>query len=71
MENSRNLRTKFAALSLSVGSFAASAAPDLTAEIAAAATTATDNNTAVIAGVIALAILGFGVASLLGLFRKS
>jgi hypothetical protein len=47
-----------------------SQAADLTTQIATASTEGTGNVTAVIAAVIAIAILGFGVNAVLGWFRK-
>jgi hypothetical protein len=45
-------------------------AADYTAQIATATTEGTANTTAVIAGVIGLAILGFGVGHMLGWFKR-
>lgn len=45
-------------------------AADYTTEIAAASTEGTTNVTAVIVGVIGVAILGFGVGSMLGWFKR-
>jgi hypothetical protein len=67
----KNAKSKAAlALSLVAGSSFVTQAQDYTTQITAAGTDGTTNVTAVIAAVIGIAILGFGVASMLGWFRK-
>jgi UDP-N-acetylmuramate-alanine ligase len=67
----KNAKSKAAlALSLVAGSSFVTQAADYTTQITAAGTDGTTNVTAVIAAVIGIAILGFGVASMLGWFRK-
>jgi len=66
MKTSQKLVLVGSTLVASVGANAA----DLTTEIAAAGTEGTGNVTAVIAAVIAIAILGFGVNAVLTWFRK-
>jgi hypothetical protein len=67
-----NMKTskKIALALVTTGVSGASMAADLTTQITAASTEGTGNVTAVIAAVIAIAILGFGVNAVLGWFRK-
>ena len=53
-----------------LGSSAAAQAADYTAQIGTASTDGTANVTAVIAAVIAIAILGFGVSAMMGWFKR-
>lgn len=59
-----------AAVSAIAGSSAAAQAADYTAQIGTAVTEGNGNVTAVIAGVIGIAILGFGVGKMLGWFGR-
>ena len=59
-----------AAFSAIAGSSAAVQAADYTAQIGTAVTEGSGNVTAVIAGVIGVAILGFGVGKMLGWFGR-
>ena len=59
-----------AAVTAVVGSSTAAQAADYTTQIATATTDGTGNVTAVIAGVIGIAILGFGVGKMLGWFGR-
>jgi len=59
-----------AVVTLAATSSGAVTAADYTADIATAVTDGTGNVTAVIAGVIAIAILGFGVGKMLGWFNR-
>jgi hypothetical protein len=59
-----------AAVALVAGSSAAVQAADYTTQIATASTDGTGNVTAVIAAVIGIAILGFGVGSMMGWFKR-
>jgi hypothetical protein len=59
-----------AALVATVGSSNVVMAADYTAQIGTAVTDGTGNVTAVIAGVISVAILGFGVGKMLGWFGR-
>ncbi|PKH86240.1 hypothetical protein [Colwellia sp. Bg11-28] len=59
-----------AAVSAIAGSSAAVQAADYTAQIGTAVTEGSGNVTAVIAGVIGVAILGFGVGKMLGWFGR-
>ena len=54
---------------VAMGSTSAAFAADQTAAITAASTEATANNTAVIAAVISLAVLAFGIKSLISWFK--
>lgn len=66
---SRKARLTAATTAL-LGSSTMVQAADYTADIATAVTDGTGNVTAVIAGVIAVAILGFGVGKMLGWFGR-
>jgi hypothetical protein len=66
MKSSNKVLLASSTFALSIGANAA----DLTTQIGTAATEGTGNVTAVIAAVIAIAILGFGVNAVLGWFRK-
>lgn len=59
-----------AAVTAALGSSTAVQAADYTTQIAAAVTDGETNVTAVIAGVIGVAILGFGVGKMLGWFGR-
>jgi len=69
MKNSNKFLKTALVSSALVGSFSAFAA-DYTTEITSASSEATGNSTAVITAVIAIAVIGFGVGSLLGWFKK-
>jgi hypothetical protein len=59
-----------AVVALAATSSGAVTAADYTTEIASAVTDGSGNVTAVIAGVIGIAILGFGVGHVLGWFKR-
>jgi len=63
---SKVLAAAGSALMISGGAFAA----DYTSQISTASTDGSANVTAVIAAVIGIAILGFGVGSMMGWFKK-
>jgi hypothetical protein len=67
----KNAKSKAAlALSLVAGSSFVTQAADYTTLITTAGSDGTANVTAVIAAVIGIAIIGFGVGAMLGWFRK-
>lgn len=66
----KNARKYGVGAALSVALVGGANAKDWTTEIGTATTEATGNSTAVIAGCVGLAVLGFGVAHMMGWFTR-